>query len=133
MNGTDVFSFTISQVPRLIKKFISENELNIEELDALVLHQANIFIMQQISKKTKIPMDKVPVSLDRYGNTSGTSIPLTICDAFGKEENKDLHLLMCGYGIGLSWGVVEATVNSNDILPVIETDDYYTEGGLKLD
>lgn len=133
MNGTDVFSFTISQVPRLIKKFISENEINSEDLDALVLHQANIFIMQQISKKTKIPMDKVPVSLDRYGNTSGTSIPLTICDAFGKEENKDLHLLMCGYGIGLSWGVVEATVNSNDILPVIETDDYYTEGGLKLD
>ena len=133
MNGTDVFSFTITQVPRIIKGFIEKNaESGIDDYDALVLHQANLYIMQQISKKTKVPMEKIPVSIDRFGNTSGTSIPITLCDAYGETQGKDLKLLMCGFGIGLSWGVVEAEISSEDILPIAFTDEYFTEGGLVL-
>ena len=133
MNGTDVFSFTITQVPKLIKEFIRKNDLELEKIDALVLHQANLYVMQQIAKKIKLPMNKIPVSIDRFGNTSGTSIPLTLCDKYGQDNNTKLSLLMCGYGIGLSWGVVEAKINSEDILPIVYTDDYYTEGGLSFD
>lgn len=133
MNGTDVFAFTISQVPKMIKNFISKNTYEGGGHDALVLHQANLYIMQQISKKTKIPMEKIPVSLDRYGNTSGTSIPITLCDAYGAESGKTLRLLMCGYGIGLSWGIVDAEICADDILPIVRTDDYYKDGGLTFD
>lgn len=129
MNGTDVFSFTISQVPKLINSFVAD-EGGFEQYDALVLHQANLYIMQQISRKTKVPMDKIPISIDRYGNTSGTSIPVTLCDAYGDRSNSSLRLLFCGYGIGLSWGVIDATISSDDILPIVITDEYYTDGGL---
>lgn len=133
MNGTDVFSFTITQVPKLIKSYLNKNAKNIEEYDAIILHQANLYIMQQIAKKIKASMEKIPVSLDRYGNTSGTSIPLTICDTYGGSKEKTLQLFMCGYGIGLSWGVVEANISCDDVLPIVFTDEYYTEGGLNLD
>lgn len=78
-------------------------------------------------------MEKIPVSLDRYGNTSGTSIPLTICDRWGEAAGKELRLIMCGFGIGLSWGIVDAVVSSDDVLPIAYTDEYYTDGGLDID
>ena len=83
INGTDVFSFTITQVPKLIKHFIEEQNKTIDDYDSVVLHQANLYILKQIAKKIKCPMDKIPISIDRYGNTSGTSIPLTLCDTHG--------------------------------------------------
>lgn len=132
MNGTDVFSFTISKVPKLIKEFANDNG-GLEQYDALILHQANLYIMQQISKRVKVPMDKIPVSLDRYGNTSGTSIPITLCDAYGSENGKQIHVLLSGYGIGLSWGVVDAELDVDDILPIAYTDEFFTEGGLTID
>ena len=133
MNGTDVFSFTITQVPKIIKRHLQETNTTPDQYDALVLHQANLYILQQISKKTKFPMDNIPVSMDRYGNTSGTSIPITLCDAYGKTNGKDLKLLTCGFGIGLSWGVVEIKMNSDDILPIQFSNDYFTEGGVSRD
>lgn len=133
MNGTDVFSFTITQVPKMIKTHLNQTGEQPDGYDAVVLHQANLFILQQISKKTKFPMDKIPVSIDRYGNTSGTSIPLTLCDSYGLEENSNLRLLLCGFGVGLSWGLVEASIRSEDIFPIVFSDDYYDEGGVTHD
>lgn len=133
MNGTDVFSFTITQVPKLIKRHMQENNSTPDQYDALVLHQANLYILQQISKKVKFPMEHIPISIDRYGNTSGTSIPLTLCDAYGETESKKLKLLACGFGIGLSWGVVEMDIDSKDIYPIQFTNDYYTEGEVSRD
>ena len=136
INGTDVFSFTISQVPRMINRMMKGEETTPDDYDALVLHQANQFIHKQIAKKTKFPIEKIPVSIDRFGNTSSASIPLTICDAYGEctEDGEDkARLLMCGYGIGLSWGVIDTQIDKKDILPIIVTDDYYTEGGVSHD
>lgn len=132
MNGTDVFSFSISKVPKLINKFISENGYSSEDIDALVLHQANMLILKQISRKTKIPMEKIPISMDRYGNTSGTSIPLTLCDAYGKENEGNFNGIVSGFGIGLSWGVVGFDIAKRDILPIVLTDDYFENGGPKV-
>ena len=130
MNGTDVFSFTITQVPKMIKRHLQETGNTPEDYNALVLHQANLYILQQISKKTKFDMAKIPVSMDRYGNTSGTSIPLTLCDTYGETAGQKLKLLMCGFGIGLSWGVAETQIDSEDIFSIVYTDDHYTEGGV---
>ncbi|MCI8756827.1 MAG: ketoacyl-ACP synthase III [Oscillospiraceae bacterium] len=133
MNGTDVFSFTISEVPSQIKKFMEEQGTNPDSYDGLVMHQANLLILKQISKKTKFSMDKIPLSIDRYGNTSGTSIPLTLCDAYARTNGDPLHLLLSGFGIGLSWGVVDVIIDTENILPIIVTDEYYTEGALTRD
>ncbi|MEN3004740.1 3-oxoacyl-ACP synthase III family protein [Dehalobacterium formicoaceticum] len=133
MNGTDVFNFTISEVPMLIKEFMAEINTNVDDYDGLILHQANEYILKQIMKRTKFPKEKTPISMDRYGNTSVTSIPLTITDAYGSINNGALKLLMCGFGIGLSWGVVSCVLETDDVLPIIETEEIYMDGGVSHD
>jgi 3-oxoacyl-[acyl-carrier-protein] synthase-3 len=128
MNGSDVFNFTISDVPKAMKDFLIKTNTSVEDYDCFALHQANKFIHKQISKKLKIPMEKMPLSIDRYGNTSGPSVALTLCDAFGEVEQKQIRTFMCGFGVGLSWGVVSANINTDDIYPIIVSDEYYAAG-----
>jgi 3-oxoacyl-[acyl-carrier-protein] synthase-3 len=132
MNGADVFSFTISEVPKLIKEVMTNENTTVDDYDCFVMHQANLYILKQIAKKIKIPNTKMPVSMDRFGNTSVTSIPLTLADKYGGEVQK-IKALMCGFGVGLSWGVVSTEINTADILPVIHTNDYFKEGGVSHD
>lgn len=134
MNGVDVFTFTITEVPKMINEFLEANQYNKEDFDCYAFHQANVYIFKQIIKKAKLPKDKFLVSMDRYGNTSVTSIPLTLCDKYGEQnEGIDRNVFSCGFGIGLSWGIASFVVNENDILPIIETDDYYKDGGVSHD
>lgn len=129
MNGTDVFSFTITKVPKTIKEFLTKTNQKVDEFDCLAFHQANRFIHQQLAKKLKANIAKMPLCLDRYGNTSAPAIPLLLSDVYGNDNTEtNLNMLMCGFGVGLSWGVMSAVVNTKDILPVIETDVYFAEG-----
>ncbi len=129
MNGENVFSFTISAVPRTIKEFFSKTETSVDDYDCLAFHQANKFITQMLCKKLKVDTSRMPLCLDRYGNPSAPAIPLVICDKYGNQnDNKTIKFLTCGFGVGLSWGVCSLEINSNDILPIIETDNYFDEG-----
>ena len=105
MDGMDVFSFAITKVPKALKKLCAEFDVNIEEVDQLVLHQANKLIVDAIAKRLKMPSEKVPLGLREYGNTTSASIPLTIiseCAANYREGHQ--KSLVCGFGTGLSWG-----------------------------
>jgi|LSQX01.1.fsa_nt_gb 3-oxoacyl-[acyl-carrier-protein] synthase-3 len=133
MNGTDVFSFTISEVPTLINEFLDCTNTSSKNYDSLIMHQANLFILKQVAKRCKFPFDKVPISMDRYGNTSVTSIPLTLSDKFGDKDENALKLLLAGFGIGLSWGVASVKIDTKDIYPIIVSDDFYTEGEVSHD
>jgi len=129
MQGENVFSFSITDVPRTIKEFLAIANTTIDSYDCIALHQANRFILQSIAKKFKIDIEKMPICLDKYGNTSAAAIPLLLCDSYGSNnDKKTIHTLMCGFGVGLSWGVCSATINIVDILPVIETDEIFEEG-----
>lgn len=130
MNGDDVFSFTISDVPKTIKEFLELTSTSANDYDCLAFHQANQFISKQMVRKLKLEnASKMHICLDRYGNTSAAAIPLTICDAYGNDNScKDVKFLICGFGVGLSWGVGSVTINSNDIFRIEETDVYFDEG-----
>ena len=129
MQGEDVFSFSITDVPRTVKEFFSVTGTTADDYDCLAFHQANKFISQTFCKKLKVSPEKMPLCLDRYGNPSAPSIPMVMCDAYGeKSEDRELNFLMCGFGVGLSWGVCSAKVNVRDILPIIETDEVFEEG-----
>ena len=129
MNGDDVFLFTITKVPKLFNEFYKTFNCDESDFDYFVFHQANLMIINQIAKKLKLPSEKVPISLHEYGNTEGASIPVSIVDVCSKNDiNKKLKLITSGFGIGLSWGVVSFEIDSNDIIPMIVTDDYYEEG-----
>lgn len=124
-----VFNFTINEVPALLEEFMSTVHRTINDYDALVLHQANMMIIKNIAKRVDMPMEKVPLSLDRYGNTSGASVPLTIVDMYGNsKEDRNVTLLTSGFGIGLSWGVVQFTINTKDILPMTYGKDHFDDG-----
>lgn len=124
-----VFNFTINEVPKLIQEYLEKLGMKMEMYDDLVLHQANMMIIKNIAKRVGMPLEKVPISLDRFGNTSGASVPLTIVDKYGNcNERKEVRILTSGYGIGLSWGVMEIKLNTDDILPLTYGEDkYYDE------
>jgi 3-oxoacyl-[acyl-carrier-protein] synthase-3 len=107
LHGQNVFIFGISRVPKSIKALLEKYELDKNEIDFFVFHQANLLMTEQIRKKIKIESEKVPYSLDEFGNTSSASIPLTIVTRLGDKLKKGDHkLLACGFGVGLSWGTV---------------------------
>ncbi|MCR5335244.1 MAG: ketoacyl-ACP synthase III [Synergistes sp.] len=129
MDDVAVFNFTIAEVPKILKEFMAEHGTAPDDYDDLVLHQANQYILKQVAKRAGFSADKVPLSLDTYGNTSSASIPLTLVKKYGGvSDNKTVRPLMCGFGIGLSWGVVSAEINTSDILPVICSDDFFDDG-----
>ena len=136
MNGINVFNFTISEVPNAIKKLMAQTGKTPEDIDMLVLHQANLFILKNIAKMTKFPMVKVPISMDRYGNTSVTSIPLTLCDAFNKKSDTAAtgikQLVLSGFGVGLSWGVVSLALDPALCLPIAYSNDSFNDGELDV-
>lgn len=134
MNGTDVFNFSISEVPALLNEFMAYQGTSPDNYDCLVLHQANLFILKQVAKRTGFSMDKVQISLDDFGNTSVTSIPLTLSKNYGQMgPGEEIRALMSGFGIGLSWGVVSTRIKTENILPIVFTDEFYTEGGIMRD
>ena len=129
IQGTSVFTFTIFDVPRLIKDFWDRTGTTPVDYDCFAFHQANLYILKQIAKKTKIDIAKMPITLDRYGNTSGASAIVSLCDRYGHAgEHRTLKVMACGFGIGISLGATSFEVNTGDILPVYEDDGIYEEG-----
>lgn len=128
-NEIDVFNFAISEAPAIINELFKEKNITPEDFDCVALHQANMMIMKQIIKRTKFDKEKMLISIDKYANTSGASIPLCFVKEYGElQESKHLRSLICGYGVGLSWAAGIIEINPKDILPIIETDYYFDDG-----
>jgi 3-oxoacyl-[acyl-carrier-protein] synthase-3 len=103
----DVFSFGIKRAPESVNRLLEEFQLDKEQMDCFLFHQANRMMNEQIRKKLKLPPEKTPSSLKNFGNTSSATIPLTLVTERQKElREKQLHLVACGFGVGLSWGSV---------------------------
>ena len=129
IQGTSVFTFTVFDVPRLIKDFFAQTETTPDQYDCFAFHQANLYILKQIAKKAKIDFERMPITLDRYGNTSGASAIVSLCDRYGNDkENKPIRVMACGFGIGISLGATSFELNTEDILPIFEDDAIYEDG-----
>ncbi|HWR38669.1 MAG TPA: beta-ketoacyl-ACP synthase III [Patescibacteria group bacterium] len=104
MQGNEVFKFAIKIMGEAAGKALKHASLSPDAIDCLVPHQANIRIIQSAAKRLKVPMDKVIVNVEKYGNTSAASIPMALEDAMkaGKLRNGDVIMLV-GFGAGLTW------------------------------
>lgn len=122
------FNFAINEAPDIINRFLKARNETSENYDYLILHQANMMIMKQIAKRTGFPKNKMLVSIDHFSNTSNGSIPTTIVHCLTEEENRSCRLLICGYGIGLSWAVGAMTVETEDILSLVHSDVFFDDG-----
>ncbi len=107
MKGMDVFAFGISTVPKSVMKLLANHQMGTDDVDYFVFHQANRQMNELIRKKLKLDAQKVPYSMDSFGNTSSASIPLTIVTRLAEPcRTRPLRFLACGFGVGLSWGSV---------------------------
>ena len=104
MDGSSVFNFTVDRVPSLIDNTLRQNDLSMDEVDYVVLHQANKFMLNTIRKVCHIPKDKFYINLEHTGNTTSTTIPLALEDCLGQAMfKKGDKVLIAGFGVGLSW------------------------------
>ena len=105
MDGRGVFQFAVKRVPEVIREALEKNSLQLEDIDYFILHQANKRIVEAVAKRLGAPIEKFPMNLQEYGNTSSASIPILL-----DELNRDgtlregQKIVMAGFGAGLSWG-----------------------------
>lgn len=105
MNGANIFNFAVKRVPPLIEATLSAAHQTLDDIDFVILHQSNQFIMRHLAKKIGIPAEKAPFTIGKFGSAGGPSVPLTITKgALERPEDRSLRLLLVGYGVGLSWG-----------------------------
>jgi 3-oxoacyl-[acyl-carrier-protein] synthase III len=105
MNGPEVYKFAVNEVPAVVQEALHNAGLTANDVDWLLLHQANIRIMEHAASVLGIPMEKVLKNIEEYGNTSAGSIPLALTEAVkaGLVKKGDI-LAISGFGAGLSWG-----------------------------
>ena len=121
LNGIEVFNFALREVKPNVVDLLAYANKDLENIDYLVMHQANKLMNESVRKKLKFPPEKTPYSIDRYGNTSSASIPLTMVSELReilREESK--QLLLSGFGVGYSWGSVLMEVQPMTIPSIIE-------------
>ncbi len=105
MNGVAIFHFAISTVPRVIQSLLAKLSLSMADIDLFLFHQANKYMIDYLLKKLKIPADKTHMYLENIGNTSGSTIPLLLADAWRTGKLRPgAKVLAIGFGVGLSWG-----------------------------
>ena len=112
MDGFRVFNFAINNIPDILQR---ANDLWVEkyeeklEVDYYAFHQANNMILNHVINKMKLDPQKVLINIEKYGNTSGVTIPLLLCSPpndFNLKKNGKNKILLCGFGVGLSWSLI---------------------------
>lgn len=105
LDGLEVFSFGILRAPQSVNTLLDNFGISKDNIDYFLFHQANKFLVERIRKKLNIPAEKVPYNISDFGNTSCATIPLLMVTNLKDElTKKRLNLLLCGFGVGLSWG-----------------------------
>jgi 3-oxoacyl-[acyl-carrier-protein] synthase III len=104
MKGNETFKVAVRTLEEVARAALSANDLRVEDVDLYVPHQANVRILKAVIERLGLPVEKVLLNLDRYGNTSAASIPIALDEAVREGRIKDGSLVMLGaFGAGLTW------------------------------
>jgi len=105
MRGREVYKFAVTALVQATERIVAEHNITLEQIKHVVAHQANVRILEAILERVGIPFEKACINIDRYGNTSSASVPLTLDEAnrAGKLHPGDFILVMA-IGAGMSWG-----------------------------
>lgn len=118
MDGMAIFNFAITCVPKLIDEILEYSKWKKENVDLFALHQANKFMIDYLRKKTKVDLNKMPVVVDGFGNTGPATIPILLTETI-KNKNKT-KVLLCGFGVGLSWGAATCNLSKTKIIKTLK-------------
>ncbi len=119
MAGTEVFNFTITRVPEQLSALLAATGETIDAIDALYLHQANTFILRQVARMVRCPMEKVPCRMATRGNTSSASLPLLLCDLAAEGQTGIRRALLSAFGVGLTWISARMALDLEVCLPTL--------------
>jgi 3-oxoacyl-[acyl-carrier-protein] synthase-3 len=120
MDGAAIMEFALREVKGVVDSVLRQQAKPLDAVSALVLHQANSFMLQYLRKKIGAERSTVPVEVEKYGNTGSASIPITMCEHY---FNKDINLssaVLAGFGVGLSWGAVLLSLKNTVFTKVYE-------------
>ena len=105
MDGQAVFKFAVKRVPEVIREVLERNHLEAKDIDYYIVHQANKRIIESVAKRLGEPVEKFPMNLQEYGNTSSASIPILLDELNRAGTLKSgQRLVLAGFGAGLTWG-----------------------------
>lgn len=105
MNGSEIFKFTVENVPILVKSVLEKNNKKLEDINLFVFHQANKFMLDFIRKKIGIDENLFFYFLENCGNTVSSTIPIALKEALNQDKIKEADtVLLAGFGVGYSWG-----------------------------
>ncbi len=128
-SDTEIFDFAIERPPAMIKDLMMRIGTNPEQYDSLALHQANKMIMKQVAKRAGFDKTQNILALDEFANTTAVSILSALVKRYGDEKTeRHIMSMLCGFGIGLSWGAVSLSLDTQKILPLIHTDEWFDDG-----
>jgi 3-oxoacyl-[acyl-carrier-protein] synthase-3 len=107
MDGRKVFRFATRALAGATREVVAGAGLELDDIELVVPHQANLRIIEGAARELKLPMDRFMVNIERYGNTSSASIPMAVCEAVeqGRVRPGD-HVVLVGFGAGLTWGAL---------------------------
>lgn len=130
MEGMDVMRFSLKEVVQMVKDFKTHFDVNYDNCEILACHQANKLIITNLARKIKFPIEKIPLSIVGYGNTGCGSIPLAVCEHYGglTDGAHTGEILACGFGIGLSLGILKTRVPPEHCFPVFKVSERYDDG-----
>lgn len=113
MDGAEVFNFSIKTEPKAIGEILELSNKTQDDIDYIIFHQANKYIISNIARRLKFPLSKAPCeTTGKYGNQSSASIPCTICDAINEDVTlKKVELVLSGFGVGLSWASCQLSLD----------------------
>jgi len=121
LDGLSVFSFAISKAPKSVRTLCDRYGIDIESVDFFFFHQANMQLNETIRKKLKLPIEKVPYSMEKFANSSCATIPVTMVTECRNELMKGNNkIIACAFGVGLSWGSIYFETNCLTIPELIE-------------
>jgi 3-oxoacyl-[acyl-carrier-protein] synthase-3 len=120
MNGSEVFNFVLKEIPSHYKSVLALSNNTNETIDYSVFHQANDYMNSYLAKKLKLETSKVPTCIAKFGNTSSVSIPLTIVSELKDNLVGKKKLMLCGFGVGMSWATAQVNVENCFISTLIE-------------
>jgi 3-oxoacyl-[acyl-carrier-protein] synthase III len=101
-NGREVFKFAVRILPEMVEKLVARNGVSLDDVQYIIPHQANARIIQAAARKIDVPEERIVVNLDRFGNTSAASIPLSYPDIYDEME-PGMYIITVGFGFGLTW------------------------------
>jgi 3-oxoacyl-[acyl-carrier-protein] synthase-3 len=120
MNGADVFNFVLKEIPKNFKSVLESSNNTNESIDFNLFHQANEYMNNYLAKKLKLDTNKVPSCIAQFGNTSSVSIPLTIVSQLQNQLQGQKKLMLCGFGVGMSWATAQINLQDCTISNLVE-------------